>query len=96
MDGTMRYDFGAIEGLQGDIGARVTAIETRIADLKAQIDNVTQIWEGSANEGFRATKAAWEQAATDMNQVLKQIQIAVMQTNTDAQATERQNASRWG
>lgn len=96
MDGTMKYGFGAIDALQGDIGQRVTAVETRLGDLKSQIESVTAIWEGAANEGFRATKAAWEQAANDLNQVLKQIQIAVQQTNADAQATEMKNKGRWG
>lgn len=95
MDGTMKYTFGAIDALAGDIGARVSAIETRLGDLKSKIDNVTAIWEGSANEGFRNTKQQWENAATDMNQVLQKIKIAVDQTNADAQQTENINRGRW-
>jgi WXG100 family type VII secretion target len=92
----MKYSFGAIEGLAQDINNRVAAVESRIADLNSKINNVTQIWEGSANSGFQATKKAWTDAATDMNATLKKIQIAVSQTNMDAQQTERMNTQRWG
>jgi ESAT-6 family protein len=96
MDGTMRYDFGAIDGLAGDISSRISATENILSDLSNQVNNVTQIWEGSANEGFRVTKGKFEQAYGDLVQVLNQIKIAVTQTNEDAQATESKNASRWG
>jgi early secretory antigenic target protein ESAT-6 len=95
MDGTMRYTFGAIDALAGDIGARVAAVETRLGDLQSKINNLTAIWEGAANEGFRQTKQQWETAAADLNQVLKKIQIAVNQTNADAQQTENINKGRW-
>lgn len=96
MDGTMRYTFGSIDALAGDINARVNAVETRIADMAQQINRLTEIWQGAADEGFQATKQAWVTAGEDLNRVLKNIQIAVTQTNQDAQSTENLNASRWG
>lgn len=95
MDGTMKYEFGQIEALAGDINSRVSAIEGILSDLGSKIDNLTSIWQGAADEGFQATKAKWFQASTDLNQVLKQIEIAVNQTNQDAMHTEKQNAARW-
>jgi early secretory antigenic target protein ESAT-6 len=95
MDGLMRYDFGALDSLADGIDGRVRAIETRLSDLQSKINNVTEIWEGAANEGFRATKAKWEAAAADLNAVLAKIAIAVKQTNADAQQTERTNQGRW-
>lgn len=95
MDGTMRYTFGAIDALAGDISTRVSAVETRLGDLQSKINSLVEIWEGGSSEGFRATKQQWEAAAADLNQVLKKIQIAVNQTNTDAQHTEKLNEGRW-
>jgi 6 kDa early secretory antigenic target len=93
--GIMKYSFGAIEGLAADINNRVGAVESRIADMDTKINQLTDMWEGSANVGFVQTKTAWKNAATDLNRVLKQIQIAVTQTNSDAQQTESLNARRW-
>jgi ESAT-6 family protein len=95
MDGPMRYTFGAIDALAGDIATRVNAVETRLGDLQSKINNLTAIWEGAANEGFRQTKQQWETAAADLNQVLAKIRIAVEQTNADARATEDVNKGRW-
>jgi early secretory antigenic target protein ESAT-6 len=91
----MRYDFGALDGLADSVDGRVKAIETRLSDLQNKINNVTTIWEGAANEGFRDTKARWEAAAADLNAVLAKIAIAVKQTNADAQQTENVNRGRW-
>jgi 6 kDa early secretory antigenic target len=95
MDGSMRYDFGAIEGLAGDVNSRVAAVESRLGDLKQKIANLTAMYEGSAAGGFQATRNAWDNAATDLNAVLKRIQIADTHTNDSAQQTERANTNRW-
>jgi early secretory antigenic target protein ESAT-6 len=96
MDGTMKYDFGQIGALAGDINTRVSSIEQILGDLGSQINNLTTIWEGAAKGGFQQVKQNWFTAADDLNRVLKQIQIAVTQTNDDAQATENKNTARWG
>ena len=95
MDGQMKYSFGAIDGLASDIGTRVKTIEGLLSDLGGQINKLQSTWEGSANTGFVQTKNNWFSASEDLNRCLQQIQIAVSQTNTDAQHTESKNASRW-
>ena len=94
--GQMKYSFGAIDGLAADISTRVKTVEGLLGDLGGQINQLQQTWDGAANAGFLQTKDTWFSAAGDLNRVLQQIQIAVSQTNTDAQATESKNAGRWG
>lgn len=93
--GQMKYSFGAIDGLAADIGTRVKTIEGLLGDLGNQINQLQQTWDGAANAGFVQTKNTWFTASDDLNRVLQQIQIAVSQTNTDAQSTESKNAGRW-
>jgi WXG100 family type VII secretion target len=95
MDGTVQYGFGAIDGLASDIGTRVQSVEGLLSDLGGQIDKLQSTWDGAANTGFLQTKSKWFSASEDLTRVLKNIQIAVSQTNTDAQHTEKKNASRW-
>jgi ESAT-6 family protein len=96
MDGQMKYGFGAIDGLASDISTKVSNIEGLLGDLGGQIDKLQSTWDGAANTGFVQTKNKWFSASEDLNRVLKNIQIAVSQTNTDAQHTEKKNADRWG
>jgi len=95
MDGTVQYGFGAIDGLASDIGTRVSSIEGLLSDLGGQIDKLQSTWNGAANTGFVQTKNNWFTASDDLNRVLKNIQIAVSQTNSDARSTENKNAARW-
>ena len=96
MDGDqVKYSFGAIDGLASDISTRVKNIENVLTDLGNQINKLQDIWVGAANTGFVQTKNDWFNASEDLNRVLNNIQIAVTQTNQDAQHTEKQNASRW-
>jgi early secretory antigenic target protein ESAT-6 len=96
MDGDqVKYSFAAIDGLAGDISTRVKNIEGVLSDLGAQINKLQSIWVGSANEGFVKTKTDWFNASEDLTRVLNNIQIAVTQTNQDAQHTESQNTARW-
>jgi WXG100 family type VII secretion target len=95
MDGSIKYGFGAIDALASGIGTQVSTIEGILGDLRNQINQLQNSWEGSANTGFVATKDKWNQAADDLNQCLHQIEIAVQQTNEDARSTESKNAARW-
>ena len=97
MDGDqmMRYNFASLDTLAGDIDTRVNAINTTVEDLRKKIDNLTQLYQGSASDGFNATRAKWNGAANDLNAVLARISVAVKKTREDAHATEAKNTSRW-
>jgi WXG100 family type VII secretion target len=94
MDG-MKYNFGGIDVLVGDIKANVNAVETRLGDLQSKVERLSEVWIGAADEGFQKTKGQWLAAAHDLNSTLKRIELAVADTNLSAQEVEKLNAARW-
>lgn len=94
-DGFMRYNWAAMDELAGSIDTRVSTIQTLVEDLRTKVDNLANMYEGSASDGFRQTKSQWETAAADLNAVLARISTAVKTTAADAHATETRNAGRW-
>lgn len=96
MNGEMRYNFGSLDTLAGDIDTRVQTINGLVEDLRSQINSLTATYEGQANDGFQRTRNEWNTAAADLNGVLARIATAVKTTREDAYATEMKNASRWG
>ncbi|MQA09621.1 MAG: WXG100 family type VII secretion target [Pseudonocardiaceae bacterium] len=92
----VKVDFGALEGLSGDIDSRNKAVQNHLETLGNQIKKLEGIWEGSANEGFQAQKTQWFTSADDLNQVLAKIAVAVKTANENYGTTEGANAKRFG
>jgi ESAT-6 family protein len=96
MEGTMKYGFGAMDALAGDISSGSARINGLLEDLRSQINSVGSSWEGEAQGAFMQLKNNWESAANDLNAVMARIGTAVQTTVQDAQATEKSNAGRFG
>ena len=77
MDGTIKYDFGLIEGARADIQNSSNNINTKLADLKSFLAPLVASWDGAAAEAYQAAQAKWDGAAQDLNQVLAAIGTAV-------------------
>jgi WXG100 family type VII secretion target len=95
-DGSISVDFGAVQAAAGDIDSSARQVDARLDDLHRQIENLQTIWEGSASEGFQATKRTWETSAKDMQQTLAQIGSAVGVAHEAYLQAEAKNAQRWG
>jgi ESAT-6 family protein len=95
MSGTMRYDFGAIDGARADISATSGNINGKLGDLKSYLAPLVSEWEGSASEAYQAQQAKWDSAANELNQVLEAIGRAVGAGNDDMNATNNSAASSW-
>lgn len=93
--GTMRYDFGAIDGARADIAATSAEINGKLADLKGYIAPLVADWDGTASEAYQAQQAKWDSAANDLNRVLEAIGRAVGAGNDDMNATNNRAAASW-
>lgn len=94
-DSNIKVTFGSLEALSGDIGRRVTSIETHLSDLSRQIQNLEELWQGSASAGFQSTKQQWNNSADHLRQVLAKIQTAVIQSTDGYRDAEDRNTKRW-
>ena len=93
--GDMKVTFGSLESLADDIKARVTGIEGKLDELDGQIKTLEGLWEGSANEGFIATKNEWYTAAHHLRGVLGKIETAVRLSTDGYRDAEDKNTKRW-
>lgn len=91
----IKVTFGAMETLASDVGTQVSNIEGIIENLRGQIANIEQVWEGSAGVGFQNTKNQWNTAADHLKQVLAKIHSAIITSTEGYQHTEQKNAARW-
>jgi 6 kDa early secretory antigenic target len=91
----IKVTFSSLEALSGDINRRVSSIEGHLADMANQIKNLEELWQGSASAGFQDTKNKWNQSADHIKQVLKKIEIAVIQSTDGYRDTEDRNSKRW-
>ncbi len=95
MSNPIKVDFGSVEAGAQQITATATQIDQLLDDLHSQIQNLEQIWEGSAGSGFQSTKHTWEQSAHDLQQVLASIGAAVNSAHEAYLQTEAQNSAAW-
>ncbi|MGF1662898.1 MAG: WXG100 family type VII secretion target [Kineosporiaceae bacterium] len=93
--GEMRVNFGALETTAADIQGSAGRIRGRLDQLDSELAPLRSDWTGAASEAYQVAKAEWTKAITDMQQVLTQLGAAVSASNTEYQATERANQSRW-
>ncbi|HEX7658518.1 MAG TPA: WXG100 family type VII secretion target [Pseudonocardiaceae bacterium] len=91
-----KVDFGQVTSLAEQITSQSSKIESEVEDLRSQISNLDQLWEGSASSGYQATKNKWLQAADDLKATLARIGTAVHTASEQYQSTESKNASLWG
>lgn len=95
-DGRIQVTFGELENARGSIQTTWANISRELEDLKRFLQPLVETWSGEASTAYQAQQAKWDRAATDLNQVLNQIGVALGTSNENFQTAERQNASRYG
>jgi len=94
--GELKVNFGSLDAAAADITASANQIEGRLDSLESELAPLRSDWTGSASSAYQQAKAKWDQGMTDMKLLLAEIGGAVSTSNSDYQATENQNQSRWG
>ena len=94
-DQNIKVTFSSLEALSADIGRRVGSIESHIADLGRQIQDLENLWQGGASDGFQAKKKQWNDSADHLKVVLSKIQTAVKTSTDGYRDSEDRNMRRW-
>jgi early secretory antigenic target protein ESAT-6 len=87
--------FGELEGARNSIQTTWTSISQQLDELKRYLQPMKETWTGDAAIAYQADQAKWDRAATDLNQVLNQIGVALGTSNDNYQAGEAANRARW-
>jgi WXG100 family type VII secretion target len=94
--GELKVNFGGLDAAAADIQASANQIEGRLDQLEQELSPLRSDWTGAASASYQQAKAKWDAAIRDMKLLLADVGTAVNTSNSDYQATENANQSRWG
>lgn len=95
-EGRIQVTFGELENARSSIQTTWANISRELEDLKRFLQPMVETWTGEASTAYQAQQAKWDCAATDLNQVLNQIGVALGTSNENYQNAESTNARRYG
>jgi len=95
MTGPIKVTFGEIQSAASSIQSGASQVQGQLDDLQQQVTKTLSAWEGSSSGAYQEAQAKWTQAATDLQEVLAAIGIAVQQAGEAYQAAEQKNTGRW-
>ena len=88
-------DYAELGDLQGRMRAIYQDIETNLSDLKQQVETVSQIWTGSASDGFRDSVRSWLQSAADLQDRLAELHNFVGRAHDNQASAVASNTRIW-
>ncbi len=95
MSGHILVNFSTIQNAGSEVRQTAARIQSQLDELKSGVKKIAASWEGSAQEGYQAYQAQWDNKAADLQQVLGQIGSSLDQAAQGYQETENKNKNIW-
>lgn len=92
-DGILVVNFGALQQASADIQKALNTLESQLTQLEQDAGPLVSTWEGEAQAAYAQRQAAWRAAATDLQNILRDIRIAVDDSASDYLHTEKKATS---
>lgn len=96
MSGQILVNFQTISQAASDVRTTANNIRAQLDDLESGVKKIAQSWTGSAQEGYQAKQAEWDNRAASLHQTLESIARALDNAAQNYQSTESQNSRIWG
>lgn len=96
MSDLIKVSFAELRATASTIDSAAKEAEQHLDDLRQQIQQLAQTYEGASSEAFQAVQHQWSQAAEDLNQTQAKIATAVHTAADNYEQTEHSNTNRWG
>lgn len=94
-NGSVLVTFAALANAAQSIQSTSNNLNSKLDDLQSQLKPVVSTWTGSASENYQVQQQKWNQAQTDLTQVLQAIGKAVEAAHEAYTNTETSNARAW-
>jgi len=92
----LRYDFGQLVALAGDIRSNVGKFEETHTELTGYVQNLKNSWESpNARQAYDQAQLKWDTAHRDLLQVLNTIAKVVEDGAVSMKQTDDKNAMTW-
>jgi 6 kDa early secretory antigenic target len=96
MSDTIKVGGAGIDILVNDMKKGLSDIETRLADMAAQLAPQVNEWDGSARAAYTQAKSDWDKQIEQCKMLLEDVRLAVVQSKEDYVAGELRNTTMWG
>jgi early secretory antigenic target protein ESAT-6 len=94
-DGLLLVTFGALQQAGTDIEKALNALRSQLDQLERDAGPLVETWAGTAQEAYAQRQATWRAASEDLQNILRQIKVAMDESAADYVATERAATQRF-
>ena len=94
-NGLLLVNFGALQQASADIQKALNDLQSQIAQLESDASSLVTTWDGAAQAAYRERQQKWQTAAGELSEILRNIKLAVDESATDYQDTERRATNRF-
>jgi WXG100 family type VII secretion target len=84
-------DFAAMHQAAADIQVAINKLTSDLEQLDADAKPLVSTWVGDAQQAYYQRQATWTNAATDLSNMLRNIQKALVDSTSDYHTTEMTN-----
>jgi early secretory antigenic target protein ESAT-6 len=95
-DDLIAYDFAMLNQAADDCKSAVGNITTTLGDLEKTANNLLSTWTGSAQGAYHQRQTEWNQAGTDLKDLLSKIEKTLRETAMRMASSEHKNKQRFG
>lgn len=92
-DGRLVVNFAALQQASVDIDRAVKTLESQLSQLEIDAGPLVSTWAGEAREAYATRQAQWRNASTDLQNILRDIRLAVDDSAADYLTTEKKATS---
>jgi WXG100 family type VII secretion target len=93
MSNNLRVVHGGLDAVGHDLARAVAQVDERLERLTAELAPLRSDWTGDAQQAYHHAKTVWDQAMTEMRDLLAQTQAAVIQADADYRAADARGAA---
>ena len=92
----IRLDYAVTSNARTNIETGANNISTSLSDMEASLRPLVEQWTGEASNAYHVSKQNWDEALTDMKDVLIRISNLLGDTEQQFSSTDRTGANRFG
>jgi WXG100 family type VII secretion target len=90
-DDLLVVNVAALQKASADVQSALNTMHNQLGQLERDAAPLVAGWDGKAREAYDVRQAKWQQAATDLATILRDIKQALDESAADYQRTEHRN-----
>lgn len=91
-DGVLVVRFPALQKASADIQKALNILHSQLEQLEDDARPLVATWDGEAKQAYEVRQAKWRSASQDLQNMLREIKVAVDESAADYLNTEKKNA----